>query len=88
MLVTLSPDLDASLAQVAASLYYLLYGPMQSLWGMHSDRLGLVRVMPPDALRGARVRPRLGARRAPWVSWTGSHAAATPANRGDCPSLW
>lgn len=30
MLVTLSPDLDASLAQVAASLYYLLYGLMQT----------------------------------------------------------
>src|SRR5918997_1592965 len=40
-------DLRVSLAEVAvvASLYYLLYGLMQPVWGMLSDRLGRVRVM-------------------------------------------
>ena len=47
MLVTIAAALGASLAGVAAtaSLYYLLYGVMQPVWGMLSDRLGRVRVM-------------------------------------------
>jgi predicted MFS family arabinose efflux permease len=47
MLVTIAASLGASLAEVAAtaSLYYLLYGGMQPVWGMLSDRLGRVRVM-------------------------------------------
>lgn len=47
MLVTIALTLGASLAEVAvtASLYYLLYGVMQPVWGMLSDRLGRVRVM-------------------------------------------
>src|SRR5215213_8716556 len=47
MLVTIAASLGTSLAGVAAtaSLYYLLYGVMQPVWGMLSDRLGRVRVM-------------------------------------------
>jgi predicted MFS family arabinose efflux permease len=47
MLVTIAASLGTSLAKVAAtaSLYYLLYGGMQPVWGMLSDRLGRVRVM-------------------------------------------
>jgi predicted MFS family arabinose efflux permease len=47
MLVTIAAALGASLSEVAAtaSLYYLLYGLMQPVWGMVSDRIGRVRVM-------------------------------------------
>jgi len=47
MLLTIALALGAPLAEVAAtaSLYYLLYGLMQPVWGMLSDRLGRVRVM-------------------------------------------
>jgi predicted MFS family arabinose efflux permease len=47
MLVTIAAALGVSLSEVAvtASLYYLLYGGMQPVWGMLSDRLGRVRVM-------------------------------------------
>ncbi len=47
MLVTIAADLRVSLEEVAlaASLYYLLYGGMQPVWGMLSDRLGRVRVI-------------------------------------------
>ena len=47
MLVTIAASLGTSLAGVAAtaSLYYLLYGVMQPVWGMLSDKLGWVRVM-------------------------------------------
>jgi len=47
MLLTIAADLRVSLAEVAAvaSLYYLLYGLMQPVWGMLSDRFGRVRVM-------------------------------------------
>jgi predicted MFS family arabinose efflux permease len=47
MLVTIAAALGASLEEVAvaASLYFLLYGLMQPVWGMLSDRLGRVRVM-------------------------------------------
>lgn len=47
MLVTIAADLRVSLAEVsaAASLYFLLYGLMQPVWGVLSDRLGRVRVM-------------------------------------------
>jgi predicted MFS family arabinose efflux permease len=47
MLVTIAASLGASLSEVAAtaSLYYLLYGAMQPVWGMLSDRIGRVRVM-------------------------------------------
>jgi MFS family permease len=47
MLVTIADSLQVSLTEVAAtaSLYYLLYGLMQPVWGMVSDLLGRVRVM-------------------------------------------
>jgi predicted MFS family arabinose efflux permease len=47
MLVTIAAALGASLAETAAiaSVYYLLYGGMQPVWGMLSDRLGRVRVI-------------------------------------------
>jgi predicted MFS family arabinose efflux permease len=47
MLLTIAADLRVSLAEVAAvaSMYYLLYGLMQPVWGMLSDRLGRVRLM-------------------------------------------
>ncbi len=47
MLVTIAASLGASLSEVAAtaSLYYLLYGVMQPVWGMLSDRVGRVCVM-------------------------------------------
>jgi predicted MFS family arabinose efflux permease len=47
MLVTIAASLGASLAEstATASLYYLLYGGMQPVWGMLSDRLGRVRVI-------------------------------------------
>jgi predicted MFS family arabinose efflux permease len=47
MLVTIAAALGASLAKATAtaSLYYLLYGVMQPVWGMLSDRLGRVRVI-------------------------------------------
>jgi predicted MFS family arabinose efflux permease len=47
MLVAIGRDLDVSLAEVtlAATLYYLLYGALQPVWGIWSDRVGRVRVM-------------------------------------------
>lgn len=47
MLVTISLDLGVPLARAAAaaSVYFLLYGLMQPVWGMLSDRLGRVRTM-------------------------------------------
>jgi predicted MFS family arabinose efflux permease len=47
MLLTIAASLGASLAETTAiaSLYYLLYGGMQPVWGMLSDRLGRVRVI-------------------------------------------
>ena len=47
MLVTIAASLGASLEEVAwaASLYYLLYGAMQPVWGTLSDRFGRVRVI-------------------------------------------
>jgi MFS family permease len=47
MLVTIAAALGVSLEEVAAaaSVYFLLYGLMQPVWGMLSDRLGQVRVM-------------------------------------------
>ena len=47
MLVTIAADLRVSLAEAsaAASLYFLLYGLMQPVWGMLSDRLGRTRVI-------------------------------------------
>ena len=45
-LLRLAASLGASLAETTAtaSLYYLLYGGMQPVWGMLSDRLGRVRL--------------------------------------------
>ncbi len=47
MLVTIAADLGVPLAHAAAaaSVYFLLYGLMQPVWGMLSDRLGRVRTM-------------------------------------------
>jgi predicted MFS family arabinose efflux permease len=54
--VAIAQDLDASLAAVtfAATLYFLLYGAMQPVWAVLSDRLGRVRVIR-LALAGAAV---------------------------------
>jgi MFS family permease len=47
MLISMAADLDVSLAEVvrAASIYFLVYGLMQLVWGTVSDSLGLVRTM-------------------------------------------
>ena len=47
MLVTIAAALGVSLEEVAvaASLYFLLYGMMQPVWGILSDRLGRELVM-------------------------------------------
>ena len=47
MLVTIATGLDVSLGKVAvaASAYFLLYGLMQPVWGMLSDRAGRVTVI-------------------------------------------
>lgn len=47
ILVSIGRDLDESLAAVAsvASLYFLLYGVIQPVYGVLSDRVGRVRVM-------------------------------------------
>lgn len=47
MLISIAGDLDVSLGEVvrAASVYFLVYGLMQVVWGTVSDRLGLVRTM-------------------------------------------
>ncbi|TQS42721.1 MFS transporter [Cryptosporangium phraense] len=52
MLVAIARDIGSTLAPVvqAASLYFLAYGLMQPVWGVVSDRVGLVRTM-----RGALV---------------------------------
>jgi predicted MFS family arabinose efflux permease len=56
MLVAIAENLHASLAAVtfAATLYFLLYGAMQPVWAVLSDRLGRVRVIR-SALAGAAV---------------------------------
>ena len=47
MLIAIARDLNVPLTQIvqAAGAYYLAYGLMQPVWGMISDRLGLVRTM-------------------------------------------
>ncbi|EXG81437.1 MFS transporter [Cryptosporangium arvum] len=47
MLIAIARDLDAPLARIvqAASVYFLAYGLMQPVWGLISDRVGLVRTM-------------------------------------------
>ncbi|SHN47276.1 MFS transporter [Cryptosporangium aurantiacum] len=47
MLVAIARDLDVPLTQVvqAASVYFLAYGLMQPVWGVVSDRVGLIRTM-------------------------------------------
>ena len=62
MLFTIAAGLGASLEEVAwaASLYYLLYGVMQPVWGTLSDRFGRVRVIR-VALVGALVPGLLSA---------------------------
>ena len=47
MLVTIAADLGVSLAgaSAAASLYFLLYGLMQPVWGILSDKIGRTRVI-------------------------------------------
>jgi MFS family permease len=47
MLIAIAADLDAPLASLvtAAGAYFLAYGLMQPVWGIVSDRLGLVRTM-------------------------------------------
>ena len=87
MLVTIAASLGASLSDVAAtaSLYYLLYGGMQPVWGMLSDRVGRVRVMR-LALFGATaagvvsaVAPNLGVLIAARALAGGLFAAVIPA---------
>jgi len=47
LLIAMASDLDVPLTQVvqAAGAYFLAYGLMQPVWGVVSDRLGLVRTM-------------------------------------------
>ena len=47
MLLVIAAELDASLASVvqAAGAYFLAYGLLQPVWGLVSDRIGLVRTM-------------------------------------------
>jgi MFS family permease len=47
MLISIAADMGASLSEVvrAASVYFLVYGLMQLVWGMVSDSLGIVRTM-------------------------------------------
>jgi MFS family permease len=47
MLVAIAADLDVPLGQVvgAAGVYFLTYGLMQPVWGLLSDRIGLVRTL-------------------------------------------
>ncbi|MDQ1484115.1 MAG: hypothetical protein QOF35_2191 [Actinomycetota bacterium] len=47
MLIAIARDLDVPLTQIvqAAGAYFLAYGLMQPVWGMVSDRFGLVRTM-------------------------------------------
>jgi predicted MFS family arabinose efflux permease len=47
MLIAMARDLDVPLTQIvqAAGAYFLAYGLMQPVWGMVSDRFGLVRTM-------------------------------------------
>ncbi|MCW2615635.1 MAG: major facilitator superfamily 1, partial [Frankiales bacterium] len=47
LLLTIAAHFDVSLARAAAvaSLYFLLYGFSQPVWGLCSDRFGRVRTM-------------------------------------------
>jgi MFS family permease len=47
MLLAIAADLEVPLGQVvtAAGVYFLAYGVMQPVWGLLSDRLGLVRTL-------------------------------------------
>lgn len=47
LLLAMSRDLDVALSEVvaAASAYFLIFGLTQPLWGMATDRIGLVRTM-------------------------------------------
>jgi MFS family permease len=47
MLIAMARDLDSPLTRVvqAAGVYFLAYGLMQPVWGLVSDRFGLVRTM-------------------------------------------
>jgi len=47
MLIAMARDLGVPLTQIvrAAGAYYLAYGLMQPVWGMVSDRLGIVRTL-------------------------------------------
>ena len=87
MLVTIAATFETSLARVAAaaSLYYLLYGGMQPVWAMLSDRLGRVRVIRLTLL-GAAIAgvlsasaPNLGALIAARALAGGLFAAVIPA---------
>lgn len=62
LLVAVARDLDESLAATtaAASVYFLLYGLGQAVWGVVSDRFGRVRVMR-LAMAGAAVGAVLSA---------------------------
>jgi len=55
MLVAIAADLDVPLGQVvgAAGVYFLTYGLMQPVWGLLSDRLGLVRTLRLTLVAGA-----------------------------------
>ncbi len=83
MLVTIAADLRVSLAEVSAtaSLYFLLYGLMQPVWGMLSDRLGGVRVMR-LALLGVLVPGLLSAMASTsWSSWRRGRSQAVSSRR-------
>ena len=57
MLLAIAADLDVPLGQVvtAAGVYFLAYGVMQPVWGLLSDRLGLVRTLRLTLAVGAAV---------------------------------
>ena len=62
MLVAISEDLEVSLSRGDAhgDAYFLLYGAMQPVWGMLSDRLGRVNVIRSHARRRGGGVGRLG----------------------------
>jgi MFS family permease len=57
MLLAIAADLEVPLGQVvtAAGVYFLAYGVMQPVWGLLSDRLGLVRTLRLTLAVGAAV---------------------------------
>jgi predicted MFS family arabinose efflux permease len=68
MLLAIARGLDIPLSRVApaAGAYYLAYGLMQPLWGLVSDRLGLVRTMRVTLLCAAGATATAAVATGPW----------------------